>query len=202
MSVCRVAIASCLVLLSAAGTAFAQNDRTVGLVMGVPVQLGVLWHASDRVAVRPDVSFSWSASDIADTGAGLPTGVEFNSSSTSSRLSAGVAVLFYLSGDDGLRTYVAPRYAVSRSASSNSLDLPLIAGPGDLSYGASIDATQTIHSGGGLFGASCAVGSRFTVFGEIGLDATSTKSTSGLSGTRLKSRTVSTRGGVGVVVYF
>lgn len=202
MSVYRVAIASCLVFLSTAGTAFAQNDRTTGLVMGVPVQLGVLWHASDRVAVRPDVSFSWSSSDSTDTGAGLPDGVQYSSSSTSNRLSAGVAVLFYLSDDDGLRTYVAPRYAVSRSASSISTDLSLPAGLDDLSYGLSNDSTQTVHSGGGLFGVSYAVGSRFTVFGEIGLDATSSKSTSGLGGARLTSRTVGTRGGVGVVVYF
>lgn len=197
MSVYRVAIASCLLLLSTAGTALAQNDRTVGLVMGVPVQVGLLWHATERVAVRPDVSFNWSSSESSSDSLLSDLGYGGTTSSSSTRVATGVSLLFYLTGAEDLRTYIAPRYSFSRSSSSSSTDLSVPGVPDGLLL--TSDSTHTSHSVGGLFGTSYSLGSRFTVFGEIGFDFSTLSSALVGSST---SKSVGTRGGVGVVVYF
>src|SRR5438128_1230854 len=49
----------------AASSAAAQDHGRVGLVIGYPAAAGVILHVSDRVAVRPDVSFSQTSQDIA-----------------------------------------------------------------------------------------------------------------------------------------
>lgn len=197
MSLCRVSLVSCLLLASVTGTAFAQGERPVGLVMGVPVQVGILWHAAERVAVRPDVSFSWSSSEF--DASSIP-GVTYTSAIDSTRVTTGISVLLYLTDDGELRTYVAPRYTFSRSSASTSSDL---SGPNVLGASSdSSDSSQTTHSGGGLFGASYAVGSRFAIFGEVGLDVSTSSSKPSSDGLRSAGKGASTRGGVGVVVYF
>ena len=198
MSLRRFLPVSCLLLLSVTASAFAQTDHRVGLVMGVPVQVGVLWHASERVAVRPDVSFSRTSSEF---DASLPLGgVAYTSSVGSTRVTTGVSLLFNVTDEGDLRTYVAPRYGFSRSSSSSASD---VSGPGGL--GGLSDAsrsTQATHSVGGLFGAHYALGSRFALFGEVGLDFSTSSTTSALVETRSTGRSAGTRGGAGVVLYF
>lgn len=193
----RVTCATVLVLLGIASSVSAQNERRVGLVMGVPVQVGILWHATERVAVRPDVSFSWSSSDLAAASSDY---VDYSSSTSLSRLSFGLALLYYVGDDEGVRTYLAPRYRASRVSTSSESTL-VIPGIPDVLPDRDRRLTQVSHSGGVSFGASYAPGDRLAVFGEAGLDF-ATSSSPRLDDIEATSRAVGTTAGVGVVLYF
>jgi hypothetical protein len=199
----RVMWSTVLLLLGLAVPASAQDDRRVGLVMGVPVQIGILWHVTERVALRPDVSFSWSSSDL---GGASTDDVDYSySSSTSlSRVTAGLTLLYYLSDDEGVRTYVAPRYQVSRASTSTDsvLTIPVIPGfPDVLPDSDRRHVTQVDHSAGVSFGASYAPVERLAVFGEAGLEFAASSSPR-LGDLESTSRAVGTTAGVGVVLHF
>jgi hypothetical protein len=196
MSGYRAIVGLCLLSLSLAGNAFAQ-DRSVGLVMGAPLQVGLLWHVNGDLAVRPDVSWNWSSSEL---GAASPGGdASLGSSISGGRLSAGVSVLFYLNDDDDLRSYVAPAYSVARMTmtTESSLSVP---GAGDENL--QNRSTQTSHEGSVVFGAQQAIGSRFRVFGEVGLAFSTSSSKSRLSGAETSGKGAGTTGGIGVVWLF
>jgi opacity protein-like surface antigen len=163
--------------------AAAQDPGDVGITMGYPASIGVLWHATDRVAVRPEFSFSHSS--------GETDNAEFGLSSSATSLATGVSVLFYVREWDKLRTYVAPRYSFARTKSNT--DSPVI---GDN------EATSTTHSFTGLFGVQYSLHDRFSVFGEVGLGFSHGTGTSNLSDTKTSNDSVATRTGVGLVFYF
>ena len=41
----------------------AQEKGDMGLTISAPSAIGVIWHVSEKVAVRPEVSFSFSETD-------------------------------------------------------------------------------------------------------------------------------------------
>ena len=47
-----------LALLAISTTARAQDGSKIGLTFGYPVAVGMLWNAADRIALRPE--FTWS----------------------------------------------------------------------------------------------------------------------------------------------
>jgi hypothetical protein len=49
--------------LGVSGTAAAQERGRVGLTVAHPASVGLIWHPSDRVAIRPDLNLSWTASE-------------------------------------------------------------------------------------------------------------------------------------------
>ncbi len=206
-----------LVLLVTPAFAIAQDAPKVGLTMGYPSAVGVIWQAADRVALRGE--FAWtvgsSESSSSDPILGAPTAA---SPADSSSVGAGVSALFYLSRHDALRTYVAPRFAYSR----NSATATVAGGP------VSSSSDGWLYSTSGSFGAQYTMARHFGVFGEIGLNynssttRTSTVETittgigisSGIAGSVVTrttsftirgdghSRSFGTRGGVGVIFYF
>ena len=130
----------------AAAPASAQEPGDVGVTVSAPSAIGFIWHVTPRVAVRPDLSFSFSESDV-------DQGTDLNSSA----FTLGTSVLFYTGRWDNLQTYVAPRLSYSWSSSS-------FEGPGN-----NIDTSQDAWSLSGAFGAQYMLGTRFAVFGEAGL---------------------------------
>ena len=46
----------------AAAPAAAQEKGNVGITMGFPASVGLLWHATEKIAVRPDAPASARAS--------------------------------------------------------------------------------------------------------------------------------------------
>ena len=50
-------------LLLACGTARAQDTGKAGVTLAYPASIGVIWHAGDNVAIRPDFTFSHSSTD-------------------------------------------------------------------------------------------------------------------------------------------
>ncbi len=198
MSVFRFVVLSCFLVVVGAVPALAQGNRTVGLVMGTPVQVGLLWHATDRVAIRPDISFSWSSSDLDASSVG---DLEYSSSTTSSSLSLGLTLLYYLGDDEGVRTYVAPRYRARRASTSTETELVIPSIPNSVVPDFDRRDSSVNHSGGVSFGASYAPGARLAIFGEVGLDLM-VSSGPQVGDIESTSRTVGTTAGVGVVLYF
>jgi hypothetical protein len=178
------------------GAARAQEAGRVGLAVGYPASVGVIWHVSDRIALRPDVTLSQSSGDTTTTVNLTPTvmGTSRTSSDTWS-VAVGASGLFYLGQWDALRTYVSPRFAYTRLA---------IHGATATTYAVPSNLSNTIASGylvSGSFGAQYSFGRRFGVFGEVGVAYTdSTTKTDFAFST--SSKTIGTRSGVGVLFYF
>ncbi len=164
-------------------SAEAQEHGKTAITMGYPASVGLIFHLTDRVAIRPELSFSTSDSD-----SNVPLAVTTSESST---LGVGASGIFYLRRWDKLRTYVSPRYVYGRS----SLTIQSAITP---------DNPQTIdsHSVAGSFGAQFWMHDRFSVFGEVGIGYTRQRNTSALIDVRNTTNTVSTRTGVGVAFYF
>ena len=166
----------------------AQETGKVGLTMGFPGSIGVLWHATDNLAVRPEISFSWSSSEIG------------SSESDVSTFSTGASVLFYLRKWENLATYASPRYAFARTTSSS-----------DAAFGGESERTSRSHLFSGSFGAQYWLGQRFSAFGELGLAYQRSSSDSNIDvppgfpidfSTEFTSTSFGTRSFAGVVFYF
>lgn len=193
----RALTVAALVLLTAGvGSAGAQEGARVGLVMGYPAAVGLQWQASSRIAIRPEVNLGRSSSEGTSTG-----GSQGSSSSWSTGV--GVSALVYLGGkDEGLRTYVSPRFGYTHNSStSNSVPSPAAS-----AY--SSENTANTYAVAGSLGAEYTLGKRFAAFGEVGLsyahqDSTGLQSTIGLSATGTSSAsTVGVRSAVGVILFF
>ena len=143
----RYVSAFAALLFLAASPAAAQEKGKIGVTMGFPESVGVIWHATDKLALRPEFSLEWTGSEVETVE------IEGNSFST------GLSALFYLRKWDDLATYVSPRYAFSRRRTTS-----------EGIFG--IDSESTIHTHlfAGSFGAQYFLGARFSVFGELGLE--------------------------------
>ena len=161
--------------------ASAQEAGKVGVTMGFPASVGLIWHASEKIAVRPEFSFTHSSTDSSAT------------NSNSDTVALGVSVLFYTKKWDNAAMYVAPRFSWSHGSSQSESD------DGNFESTSSGDA----YTYSGSVGAQGWIGSRFSVFGEVGLSygTASSESDSPFS-SEIKNQSVSIRSGVGVVLYF
>ena len=178
-----------IVLVSAARvsaqTAPQSEPTRVGITMGYPASVGLIWELNDRLALRPEFSFSVGTSE------GSAAGVSGTSSDVWS-VGIGVSALFYFAEWDALRTYVAPRFAYSRG----STDIAS-------AFGSDSDLTSEGITLNGLFGAEYSLHRRFSVFGEVGLGYSSseTRLSPPVDG-KTETSSVGTRTGVGVIFYF
>ena len=173
----RLVSASVLgLLVLAPAAASAQEERTIGLSMGFPASVAVLWHATDRVAIRPEITFSTVSTEVADR------------DSSGSAFSAGASVLLYTLQRDALSTYVAPAYAYAHASNESSSGL---------------ESTSRTHQISGSFGVQYRLGERVRVFGETGV---SFSANSNEADDAFDSKTTSDRFGnrsaVGLVFYF
>jgi hypothetical protein len=182
----RLVIAAAGVCLLVGVPAQAQDAGRVGLVMGYP-SVGVIWHVSDRVALRPEVDLSRVSSESESSGS-LPTG----GSGESWSAGTGVAALLYLGTTDALKPYVSPRFSYQKSSSTTS------------SAFGETTTTASRKTLSGSFGAEYSLGRRFAVFGEVGVEQAwiDTESESVLPVSRTTGRSTSLRSGVGAILYF
>lgn len=173
----RFVRASMLTLLVLApSAAAAQEERPLGLSMGYPSSVALLWHTTDRIAIRPELTFSTVSSDT-DT-----TDLDGHA------YTAGVSLLFYTMQRDALSTYVAPAYLFGRSSNESS---------------SGFETTGRVHQVNGSFGVQYRLGERVRVFGETGLSLS--KTTNEIDDIFESESSVTrfgTRGAVGVVFYF
>ena len=172
-----------LVLLSiSAAPARAQDKGDAGLAISVPTSIGVIWHASDRLAIRPDVTFGINETDGEGT---LPD-------ISSKSFTLGVSALLYTHRWDELRLYFSPRFIYSHATTS-------IDGAVNIS-----DSTLSSWGVAGSIGAQYALGSRFGLFTEAGLLYSSQRSEtpSSIGGADRTTWTFGPRTVVGGVLYF
>jgi hypothetical protein len=211
MAVRRIGWMAVFIVASLATPVRAQDEPRVGITMGYPASIGLIWHVADRVALRPEVSLSRGSGEttitttvpVISVGA-VPTVNTTTTVTTNTtdqwQVGIGVSALFYVTRHDALRTYVSPRYAYTRGSNSNQSS--------GLSPSTVSSSESTGHFVAGSFGAQYALGRRFSVFGEVGLGYTHTENeptgttSPGFSVGDSVSTTLSTRSGAGVILYF
>ena len=152
--------------------------------MGYPSSFGVVWEVNDRLALRPELSFSVGTSE------GSAGGVTGTSSDTWT-VGLGISALIYLKNWDALKTYVAPRFTYSRATSSV-----------ESAFGGDNDLKSEGFTVNGLFGAQYALHRRFSVFGEVGVGFSDGETTLSGIDSRTESTSFGTRTGVGVIFFF
>ena len=196
-----------LVALLTAVPAWAQTTRRVGVTLGYPAQVGILWHVSSRIAIRPDIGFGAGSSDTESASSEILPGVpgtkiqvESSSHSVNGRITALLTVVRW----DQAGVYVAPFYSYTTGSSSTTTTItpapiPL---PGVPPRGPQTNTTTSdtrAHAGGGSIGVQVSVHDRVALFAETGLRYTET---SGSAGARTTSRLWSSSGAIGAVLYF
>jgi hypothetical protein len=176
-----------LSLLALGATPAAAQDRgKVGITMGFPASIGVLWRASDKVAIRPELALSGNSSES--------TSSSFESEANGWTIATGASILFYLNTYDNLRTYFTPRFTYSRLSTTSELDGPFT-DPTTKTTGNSVGAT-------GSFGAEYSLGNKFAVFGEAGFGFSRASTTSSsTTAAKVTGNSWGTRAGVGVIFF-
>jgi hypothetical protein len=99
----RIAPVLVVSTLLCSGAAHAQKPASVGLTMGYPASIGLIWHVTDWFALRPD--FSWSRYEATSEAGG---------SFEAWQLSSGLSLLFTVHEWDALRAYVSPAGGYAR----------------------------------------------------------------------------------------
>jgi hypothetical protein len=184
-----------MVAVVMAAPAAAQDAGSVGLTMGYPAAVGVVWHVTERIALRPDFTLSTTTTESTSTNDSIFVPQVSTTTSTSWSTAVGLSALLYLNSTDQLRFYVAPRAAYLRTSIDIDDDEPLAA---------TFDNTSTGFVAAGAFGVQYNAHDRFAIFGELGAQYTSQSSTSEFltSRTRGENRSAGLRSAVGVTLYF
>lgn len=171
-------IAGIALLMMISTPAEAQDAGRIGVTLAVPTALGVIWHATDRWAIRPELNFSTSHSSSSQSQ------LAFNGHSWEVAVNAP----YYLSSTDNVHTYLSPRIGYSRSTSEVVITPPIPS------------STLTELELAGSFGAQYAPVRRFNIFGETGISFRHSESSSGgISG--LSRSAWGLRSSVGVILY-
>ncbi len=203
----RVAIAIGFAAVVLAGRdAAAQEAGRVGITMGYPSSFGIVWHISDRIAIRPAISLARASIENEDEVASSLLGpliTESGSRTETDSWSIGVdlSALFYVGEWDNVRAYVAPAYNYSHTSSELEISLPRPVGT------TSLDTTVNTQGVRGTVGVQFTPHRHFAIYGETGIEYrwSETDFEDGLLS--LVSRestgnTLGTRSGVGVIFYF
>jgi|SRR5581483_3650780 len=184
----------------------AEDPPAIGVTMGYPASIGIVWHVSPRIAVRPEVSaqqITSTSTSVITTGF-VVNGIPVSEMTTTTQASNdqwntayGASGLFYLRQWDALRTYLSPRFLYSRSTSSSTTSTT--AG----TTATTNEFTSNSYFVSGSFGAEYALARRFAVYGEVGIGYThQSTDNSFLAAGNNTGHTVSTRSGVGAIFYF
>lgn len=173
-----------LALIALAALPATAQDKKVGVTMGYPAAIGLLWPVTDKVAVRPEFNFA--------AGSGESSGT-FEVESDNWAIGTGVSVLFYLKKYDRLQTYFTPRFSYTHTSSSSDFDGP-VTNP-------ETSSSSNSYGFAGLFGAEQSIGDKFAVFGEVGLGFSRSTAKSSVTTSTPTSRTWGTRAGVGIVFF-
>ena len=167
-----------------AGSAQAQ-EKKVGITIAYPSAVGVIWHATDRVALRPEITFSRSTSELNASFGGTE--------GTGWGVSTGISALFYVQRWDDVRGYLSPRIAYGRTSSRSSSLLSTI----------DSETTITTWSWSASYGVQYRPSDPFSIYGEVGIGGSSGE-TKGSTAPSLRSSSTSwgTRAGIGMALYF
>jgi hypothetical protein len=171
------------------GVAAAQDTGRIGLAMGYPPTVALVVRVSDSIAVRPEGTFTATSSTTTTSPAGT------SNTSDSHSFGVGASALFYISKIDNLRTYLSPRFNYSRY----TFDL-------NSTLGSGLQSRSAARTVSGSFGAEYALGSRFTVFAELGIaysrETNEPTSSNPLFSSSSTGNSWSDRTAVGAILYF
>jgi hypothetical protein len=207
MPVRTMVLTTVIIMAVLAHAASAQDIPRVGISMGYPGTIGVIWQVTGAVALRPEISIQKSSGESTDfISFGVSAGesldrstIDASSRSDLWQVTVGVSALFYLSKHDALRTYLSPRWAYSRMSNNTVSSLS------DLRNFGSTASSQFIS---GSFGGQYALGRRFGAFGEVGLSfsrivtSPDDQAMALFGNSRNVSRSFNTRSAAGVILYF
>ncbi|MEZ5418843.1 MAG: hypothetical protein R2708_16095 [Vicinamibacterales bacterium] len=189
----------CLCVFAGATPSSAQPERRVGVTMGYPNGVGVLWHVTSRVALRPEINVTRSTVETTTETTvpafpGTTSTFATTSSQSETTLVAGLGLLVTLHDADRLRLYLVPRAAWFGSSRSNG---------GEDALG-SVSSDNDGVQASGSFGAQYGVSGRVAVFGELGVHYARQTVSSTYASASIRSRVSSTglRSAVGLVLYF
>jgi hypothetical protein len=167
----------------------AAQSGQLGLSIGFPASLGVLWQPSALVGIRPEFTF-----ELFDAESTSVSRLGTSRFSTDTRLvGVGVSALFRVYREENLSLYVSPRYVHRRGKTSVVQDVPA-----NVFVAGSDDREIEGHSITGSLGARYELGERFGVFGELGVDHSREDTTDPATESRIARTGI--RSGVGVVV--
>jgi len=172
MSVCAVFTAS---------VASAQDKPHCGLVMGFPATFAIRWHASDKVAIQPEVQVTRVSGSFASGAT--------SSSNTGLLTTVGASAMFYGAAKDNVRIYFSPRVVYTHTSSTAKSTSAL---------GTVVTSTSTGDGYGwsGSAGAEYSLSRRFAAYAELGFGHNHT------SGGGSKSDQFGIRSAVGGILYF
>lgn len=177
---CGILAAMVAVFVIGASTASAQDSPKAGITMSTGSSIGVYIPIGDAAALRPTVGFSRSQSDY--------DGVTFaNEELTTTSLTVGASVLFYVKSWDATRLYLSPQYSFARAKSSGN-----------------DDRASTGHALAAMIGAEHTFGSRFGVFAESGFGWSRSRNplSSQLDESSITTTVLNTRATIGAVLFF
>jgi len=186
-------VAAVVALVLESTPAFAQQaqaGRTVAITATAPSAIGVLWHVTDSIAVRPELGLSRVSTESKNTPSGTGAPPATITTSSSWTISSGGSVLFYMAKRDNLRPYLSPRLTFGRASNSSSTS--------------TTSTPITSYTLGGSVGAQYDVSNRFSVFGEVGLNYgwQNTNTTSGTTTFTNSTKVFGTGSRIGVAIYF
>jgi len=210
----RGQLAACVAaLLLVAKPTAAQDAGRVGITMGYPGVVGVLWHVTSRVAIEPEIAISKTRLESRlDTSIVIGTTVVSSGSITTTTdgwtTSPGVSLRIYMGKWDDVSAYVAPGYVYHHTSSTSTTT-----GPSGLVGGTRVETREVnsaTHDVRGMFGVQYAPHRKFSVFGEVGLRyaradlPTVSASSAGVSSATTvgTSRAFGNTGAVGIAFYF
>lgn len=178
--------------------ASAQDAGAVGVTMGYPGALGIIWQVTDGFALRPDVTVTRTKSESTTTSTGVFGGPALSATNTSTGWGSavGLSALVTVGAIDRLRLYVTPRLAYSHATSESETGIT-----GALS---ALTASTKGIIASGSFGAQYNGHDRFALFGELGAQYTSLTTRSDFPGSKTQSDNTSLglRSAAGVTFYF
>jgi hypothetical protein len=200
MRACSIDVLIAVVVLLVPVAAAAQEKGQTGVSIEYPATIGVIHHVSDRLAIRPEVSFITTSGDSASNSTSAAFASIFTSTRDAWDLGVGVSALFYVGKWEALRTYVSPKFLYTRGTSTATFST-------SSSLGSTLNGSTTIDDSSygvaGSFGAQYTLGRRFSILGEAGVGYSRLKLSEKVADQTISTtNTFGTRARVGVVLYF
>jgi hypothetical protein len=168
--------------------AAAQSD-TLAVSIGVPASLALLWQPSPAIGIRPE--FTFDLFDAVSTSSSRLGTSQF--SSDTRQVGVGISALFQVYREENLTLYVSPRYVHRRGHTDVAQDVPI-----DV-FVSGGDREIRGHTLAGSLGARYALGTRFGLFGELGIDYSREDTTETMFESKISRSGVRT--GIGVLVF-
>jgi hypothetical protein len=181
-------------------SASAQESGQIGLSMGYPTSIAVIWHATERLGLRAETTCVFSSSETESP--------LLEREADTNGFGVGLAGLFYVNRQDDVRAYVSPRFIYTKRTSEiEGPDVPIVL-PQVFPLPSPLPARDlSIETSGysvaGSFGAQYSPNRRFSVFGELGLEYSQVESdTSRRRALETEASSFGPRAAVGIVWYF